>query len=127
MPDVEQQLTLYRLLVEKSLGLMCIHDLDGVLLAINPAVGRSLGFRPEEGLGRNLRDFLAAAVQPLFDDYLRRIRTKGADSGLAIRTAAAGAPHVSGLEIQLVDDAAYPKLKPEETTGAIWGVRAPET
>ena len=48
MPDFEQQLLLYRLLVEKSLGLMCIHDLDGVLLAINPAVGRSLGYTVEE-------------------------------------------------------------------------------
>src|SRR5205809_3951730 len=82
MKDLEQQLMLYRLLVEKSLGLMCIHDLDGVLLAINPAVGRSLGYAVEEGLGRNLREFLAPAVQPQFDKYLERIRANAADSGL---------------------------------------------
>jgi PAS domain S-box-containing protein len=82
MQDLEQQLLLYQLLVEKSLGLMCIHDLDGVLLAINPAVARSLGYRVEEGLGRNLREFLVPAVQPLFDAYLYRIRTHPTDSGL---------------------------------------------
>jgi PAS domain S-box-containing protein len=53
MPDSEQQLKLYRLLVENSLGLMCIHDMAGVLLAINPAVAESLGYRIEDGLGHN--------------------------------------------------------------------------
>src|SRR5881296_710111 len=82
MTSIEQQLMLYRLLVEKSLGLMCIHDLDGVLLAINPAVGRSLGYLPEEGMGRNLKEFLVPAVRPLFDEYLQRIGAQGIDSGL---------------------------------------------
>jgi PAS domain S-box-containing protein len=76
------QLQLYRLLVENSLGLMCIHDLDGVLLLINPAVAQSLGYRMEDGLGRNLKEFLSPAVQPMFDNYLRRIRTNPEDSGL---------------------------------------------
>jgi PAS domain S-box-containing protein len=80
--DVEQQLTLYRLLVEHSLGLMCIHDLDGVLLAVNPAVTDSLGYSVGEGIGRSLRDFLAPSVQPLFDKYLQRIRTRRSDTGL---------------------------------------------
>src|SRR5437764_4731156 len=73
---------LYRLLVENSLGLMCVHDLDGVLLAINPAAAQSLGYRPEEGIGRSLREFLAPSVRHLFDAYLARIRQNPADSGL---------------------------------------------
>jgi PAS domain S-box-containing protein len=73
---------LYHLLVEHSLGLMCVHDLDGVLLAVNPAVAQSLDYSIEEGLGRNLKSFLAPAVQPLFDVYLARIRDNGFDSGL---------------------------------------------
>src|SRR5262245_40598649 len=81
MPDVVQQLSLYRLLVEKRLGLMCIHDLKGRLLAVNPAVGQSLGYPPFAGIGRNLRDFLAPTVQSLFDDYLRRIADRGVDQG----------------------------------------------
>ena len=82
MQDLEQQLALHRLLVEKSLGLMCIHDLNGILLAINPAAARSMGYRADEGLGRNLRDFLVPVVRDLFDEYLRRIRTNAIDSGL---------------------------------------------
>ena|SRR5437762_541462 len=108
MADFEQQLTLYRLLVEKSLGLMCIHDLDGVLLTINPAVGRSLGFGPEEGIGRNLRDFLVPAVQPLFDDYLRRIRAKGADSGLMRLLAKDGSERIWSYHNIRYDEPAYP-------------------
>src|SRR5947209_8150270 len=73
---------LYRLLVEHSLGLMCVHDLDGVLLAINPAAAESLGYHPQEGIGRNLRDFLAPSVRPRFAGYLARIRRQPIDSGL---------------------------------------------
>jgi PAS domain S-box-containing protein len=82
MHESAQQLKLYRLLVENSLGLMCIHDLDGVLLVINPAVAQSLGYRVEDGLGRNLREFLSPSVRPMFDEYLQRIRTNTVDSGL---------------------------------------------
>src|SRR5437764_29776 len=72
----------YRLLVENSLGLMCSHDLDGVLLSINPAAAHSLGYRPEDGIGRNLREFLAPSVRDQFDVYLERIRQNPSDSGL---------------------------------------------
>lgn len=64
MQESAQLLKLYRLLVEDSLGLMCIHDLDGVLLVINPAVAKSLGYRVEDGLGRNLREFLSRPRLP---------------------------------------------------------------
>lgn len=78
----EQPPDLYRLLVENSLGLLCIHDLSGILLSVNPAVGQSLGYRIEDGIGRNLREFLAPSVRHLFDDYLRRIQTHDTVSGL---------------------------------------------
>jgi PAS domain S-box-containing protein len=80
-PSYEQS-DLYRVLVENSLGLMCIHDLDGIILSVNQAVTQSLGYSAEEGLGRNLRDFLAPAVRDLFDAYLERIRRQSIDSGL---------------------------------------------
>ncbi len=88
MQDSAEQLKLYRLLVENSLGLMCVHDLDGVLRFINPAAAQSLGYTPEEGytpedgVGRNLRDFLAPSVRHLFDDYLSRIRSEPTSGGL---------------------------------------------
>ncbi len=82
MEDSAEQLKLYRLLVENSLGLMCVHDLDGVLRFINPAAAQLLGYNPSEGVGRNLRDFLAPAVRHLFEDYLRDIRREPTSSGL---------------------------------------------
>ena len=78
MEDSAEQLKLYRLLVENSLGLMCIHDLEGVLRFLNPAAFQSLGYYPEDGyhpeygVGRNLRDFLAPSVRHLFDEELAR-------------------------------------------------------
>jgi len=82
MQDSAEQLKLYRLLVENSLGLMCIHDLDGVLRFISPAAAQSLGYNPEDGVGRNLRDFLAPSVRHLFDEYLCRIQREPTSSGL---------------------------------------------
>lgn len=82
MSASEQPLRLYRLLVENSLGLMCIHDLDGMLLTINAAAAQSLGYRVEDSAGRNIRDFLAPSVRPLFEDYLQRIRTNPVDTGI---------------------------------------------
>ena len=86
--DSAEQLKLYRLLVENSLGLICIHDPDGVLRFINPAAAQSLGYyqedgyQPEDGVGRNLREFMAPSVRHLFDDYLSRIQSEPTSSGL---------------------------------------------
>lgn len=80
----------YRELVEYSLGLICTHDLAGTILSINPAAAHSLGYEPEDGIGRNLRDFVSADTRHLFDDYLRRIQDRGHDEGLMRVVARAG-------------------------------------
>src|SRR6266852_6383959 len=72
---------LFRRLVENSLGLMCIHDLDGKLLFVNAAAARSLGFRVEDSVGWNLRRFLSPSFEGQVDAYLERIRTNSVDSG----------------------------------------------
>ena len=72
----------YRRLAENSLGLMCCHDLDGVLLWINEAAAQSLGYSPEDGVGICLDSFLVPEARPLFPSYLSRIRDKGVDSGV---------------------------------------------
>jgi PAS domain S-box-containing protein len=72
----------YRELVEHSLGLMCTHDLTGTIISVNAAAAASLGYRPEEGVGRNLRDFLSPETQHLFERYLRRIQESGQDVGV---------------------------------------------
>jgi PAS domain S-box-containing protein len=92
--DSGSQGRVYRLLVENSLGLMCIHDLNGVLLSVNPAVTASLGYPPDQGPGRNLREFLVPAMRHFFDDYLRRIRRNEEDSGLMRLQASDGSERI---------------------------------
>jgi PAS domain S-box-containing protein len=72
----------YRHLVEHSLGLICAHDMDGVILSINPAAAKALGLKPEDGIGRNLDEFLVPAVRHLFPAYLKRLRETGSDEGI---------------------------------------------
>ncbi len=90
---VDSQLR-YRELVENSLGLICTHDLTGTILTINPAAAESLGYRCEDGVGRNLADFLQPEKRHLFPDYLRRIREHGHDAGLMSVTARNGSVRV---------------------------------
>ena len=42
----------FRTLFEHSLGLICTHDLDGVVLSVNPAAARALDFSINELLGQ---------------------------------------------------------------------------
>jgi two-component system cell cycle sensor histidine kinase/response regulator CckA len=72
----------YRHLVENSLGLICTHDLEGTVLSVNPAAAQSLGYEPHEGIGKNLREFLAPDTRHLFDTYLEHLRQSGSASGL---------------------------------------------
>jgi len=79
---LRDHLELFRQLVENSQGLMCSHDLEGKLLYVSPASAMELGYAPGDGVGQNLREFLAPSVRPFFDGYLARIREKEADHGL---------------------------------------------
>ncbi len=79
---LRDSLELFRQLVENSQGLVCSHDLEGNLLYVSPASAMELGYAPDDGVGRNLREFLAPSVRPFFDGYLARILEKEADRGL---------------------------------------------
>lgn len=72
----------YRHLVEHSLGLICIHDLDGVVLTANFAVTQSLGYPPDYIIGHSLQRLLAPSVKPLFGAYLANIRQQPIVSGV---------------------------------------------
>jgi PAS domain S-box-containing protein len=89
-----QQERLYRHAVENSLGLMCAHDLNGILLWINPAAAKSLGFHAGEGVGRSLADYLSPAVAPRFKAYLERVRRDSADTGFLRLVAGDGSERV---------------------------------
>ncbi len=72
----------FRKLFQYSLGLICTHDLDGVLLSVNPAAARSLGYAVAELMGRRLDEFMRPEYRERFRGYLDRVRDKGSDSGL---------------------------------------------
>ncbi|HSL50592.1 MAG TPA: PAS domain S-box protein [Candidatus Deferrimicrobiaceae bacterium] len=80
----------YRDLVEQSRGLICTHDLAGVLLSVNRAAADRLGYAPEDLVGRSLGDLLAPAVRHLFPQYLDRIQRTSSDEGLVVVVTRAG-------------------------------------
>ncbi len=77
----------YQDLVEHSHDLLCIHDLEGRLLSVNPAPARMLGYSVEELLGIPMREMVPAEFRAEFDEYLDQIKTTGESRGLvAVRT-----------------------------------------
>lgn len=77
----------FRDLFEYSAGYICIHSLEGVLLAINPAAAASLGRTVAELLGASLLDLIGPALRAECAAYLRRIARNGEDQGfLRVRT-----------------------------------------
>ncbi len=80
--DLRESEGRYRQLVENSLGLICIHDMKGFLLVVNPAVAEKLGYTIDQMAGKNLREFLSPSVRSSFDVYLKRIIDNGTDNGL---------------------------------------------
>lgn len=72
----------YRSLFEYSQHMICMHDLDGIILSINPSGAHTLGYEPEELIGRQIRNLVPERYQKEFSDYLLEIRRHGMHSGL---------------------------------------------
>ena len=84
---IEEQLLLnekrYRDLFNYSQALICTHDLNGILLSVNPAICETLGYTSEELVGQNLTDFIPEKNKPLFKtDYLDKINREEKAKGL---------------------------------------------
>ena len=71
----------YQDLVEHSKDLLCVHDLNGRLLSINPAPARVLGYSVEELLQIPMREIIAPEFRPEFDAYLKQIEHAGESHG----------------------------------------------
>src|SRR5208283_6221450 len=69
-------------LVEHSQDLLCIHDLEGRFLSMNPVPARLLGYTVEEMLQKPMRDFVDPQFRAQFDIYLGEIRRTGESQGL---------------------------------------------
>jgi PAS domain S-box-containing protein len=81
----------YRDLVENSRELICTHDLDGLILSVNPAAAAAVGYDLDEFVGkRTVRDLLAPEVRHQFDEYMARLRKDGATSGIMLVKTSTG-------------------------------------
>lgn len=77
----------YQDLVRHSDDLLCIHDLAGRLLSVNPAPARVLGYSVEELLKIPMRELVAPEYRSRFDAYLAAIEREGEANGyLAVMT-----------------------------------------
>ncbi|MFQ6044855.1 MAG: PAS domain S-box protein [Gemmatimonadales bacterium] len=74
--------TRYGDLVEHSLGMICTHDFEGTMLMVNSATARTLGYQPEELVGRNLAELTAPEARGELAEYLRRVKADGRAEGV---------------------------------------------
>jgi diguanylate cyclase (GGDEF)-like protein/PAS domain S-box-containing protein len=72
----------YRDLFESSLAFISVHDMEGMLLNINPAAAEAVGSTPAALIGTSIRDLVHPGARHLFDAYLERIASQGFDIGL---------------------------------------------
>ncbi|MBM3130612.1 MAG: PAS domain S-box protein [Chloroflexi bacterium] len=72
----------YRDLVESSLIIIVLHDLQGNIISVNPAAAQLFGYAIDELTRLNVRDGLAHPVRAFFDTYLATIQRDGKASGL---------------------------------------------
>ncbi len=72
----------YRQIVEGSLGMVCMHDLNGVLLSVNKHSAESIGRTVDEMIGRPLTDFIPEDKKKALKPYLKQVSTVGEAQGL---------------------------------------------
>ena len=87
---------LYRDLMEHSHALVCVHDLEGRILAVNAAAEKNLGYDRQINLGHdvvNIQDILAPESRARFGDYIQRIRRDGTAAGIMIVRTSQGEKH----------------------------------
>lgn len=87
LAEIEER---YRHLVEGTHGLICTHDMEGVLLSINPAACRALGYDCGELIGQNLREFIVPSRREYFHIFLDRINQNASDQGILLLEARDG-------------------------------------
>jgi PAS domain S-box-containing protein len=74
----------YRDLVQHSQDLLCVHDLEGRFLSVNPVPARLLGYTVEELLQKPMQDFIPQHFLPRFEEYLREIAQTGESNGMMV-------------------------------------------
>src|ERR1700688_2989883 len=130
----------YQDLVEHSHDLLCIHDLEGRLLSVNPAPARLLGYSVEEILRISMRDLIAPEFRSQFDVYLKDIADAGEARGFlaimtrsgerriwqyhnTLRTEGVDSPIVRGVAHDVTEHKRAEKLLRKANEDLLWQVR----
>jgi PAS domain S-box-containing protein len=133
----------YQDLVEHSRDLLCIHDLEGRLLSVNPSPARLLGYSVEEILQIPMRELIAPEFRDQFDAYLRQIERSGESHGYmtvmtrkgerriweyhnTLRTEGVATPIVRGIAHDITDQRETEKLLRELSDRLLSQVREGE-
>ncbi|SFU44311.1 PAS domain S-box protein [Pontibacter akesuensis] len=72
----------YRDLINYSQAYICTHDMQGVILSVNPYLLNMLDYRSEEMIGRSLYDFFPKQHQDNFEVYLHQFDGKNVLDGV---------------------------------------------
>lgn len=72
----------YRLLIEGSLGMVCTHDLRGVLLSVNVHGAETIGRTVSDLIGHSLDEFIVPERRSMLKTYLEEIAETGEARGL---------------------------------------------
>ncbi|WP_139924934.1 PAS domain S-box protein [Hymenobacter sp. DG01] len=83
----------YRDLMHYSQALICTHDLEGIILSVNPAAAQLVGVVPELLVGRTLHDVLTPDLHPQLGVYLAQARQQQELTGLMTLRGPDGRPH----------------------------------
>jgi PAS domain S-box-containing protein len=122
---------------------VCVHDLAGQFLSVNPAPARLLGYSVEEMLQIPMRELIVPEFRPQFDCYLKQIAEVGkADGFLAVmtrtgeqriweyhntlRTDGAAGPIVRGMAHDVTEQKRAEKLLRQANEGLLCRVRENE-
>jgi PAS domain S-box-containing protein len=133
----------YQDLVEHSQDLLCIHDLKGRLLSVNPAPARLLGYSVEELLQTPLQHLIAPEFQSQFEKYLKEIARVGKARGFlalmtrsgerriweyhnTLRTEGVESPIVRGMAHDVTEQKRAEELLHEANKGLLLKVRESE-
>jgi diguanylate cyclase (GGDEF)-like protein/PAS domain S-box-containing protein len=94
----------YRNLVEKSGGLIFVHDMKGSMLAANESAANALGYMVEELRGKNLSELVTPEFGSKLEWYLTAIAEWNSHSGLMRMLTAEGEEVVWSYSNRVVAD-----------------------
>lgn len=92
----------YRTLIEGSLGVVCTHDLRGIILSINERGAETIGLTAAAMAGRPLEEFIVPERRNLLKRYLEEVSTSGEARGLLHLVHADGGTRVLAYRNKLI-------------------------